>query len=69
MQSKLDNYIIWLYPLTTLNQALRIHIYYKFSIIIIIYSKIGKCFNEDKDMINNEPFAVYTLFKDNSAVV
>jgi hypothetical protein len=35
----------------------------------IISSKIGKCFNEENDIKINEPFAVFTLFKDNSAMI
>ncbi|CDW78455.1 wd repeat-containing protein 87 [Stylonychia lemnae] len=32
-------------------------------------SKIGKCFNEEQDIKTNDPFAVFTLFKDNSALI
>lgn len=31
--------------------------------------KIGKCYTETKNILTNNPFSVYTLFKDNSAVV
>ena len=32
-------------------------------------AKIGKCFDSEEEIRNNEPFGVFTLFRDNSAMI
>ena len=45
------------------------HLAYSFTNSRSDISKIGKCCNDDNEYKLNEPFAVFTLFKDNSAMI
>jgi hypothetical protein len=37
--------------------------------MIIVNRKVGKCCNDADQIKYNNPFAVFTLFKDNSAII
>ena len=45
------------------------HLAYSFTNSRSDISKIGKCCNDENEYKLNEPFAVFTLFKDNSAMI